>query len=96
MGLFCSRDRNSNSDTFGVVLVTIPNPAVDTVAGSQVCLDCVVQQRSGVQVYVDRVTCAVATGWKMSSAAEVYPVTNLDQLHFFGTAGDVIQIKWRN
>jgi hypothetical protein len=86
-----------NSLTFGVVIITIPDPAVSTTYGSELpCRSCLVQQQSGTQAYMDGVTAAAATGWKLSSTTPIpVPVDDVNKIHLFGTAGDVIQILYR-
>lgn len=92
-----SRDLTQNSNTGGVAIVTIADPAADISPDAQPCLSCLVLQQSGTQAYMNIGTPATAeTGWKLSSTMTIpVPITNLDKLHFFGTAGDVVQIVWR-
>ena len=91
---------NFNSSTGGVVVITIPNPAADiTHTSSQSCRSCVVQQYSGTQVYMNINTAATASSasWKLSTTSPIaVSIDDVQKLHFIGTAGDVIQIMWRN
>ena len=102
MGTTNSKSNTStdcNSITGGVVIITIPNPAADiTHTVSLPCRSCLVQQQSGTQVYLDIETAAAAaTGWKLSATSALpIPIDDVQKLHFFGTAGDVIQILWRD
>jgi hypothetical protein len=60
---------------------------------------CLVQQYSGTQVYmnINVVATAAATAWKISSITpHPIPVDDLSKLNFIGTAGDIVQILWRN
>ncbi len=98
MAVFHSKDLTENSTIGGVVLVTIADPAADiTHTASIPCRSCLVQQRSGTQVYMNIGTAAAAaTGWKLSSTTPIaVPVDDVQKLHFFGTASDVVQILWR-
>jgi hypothetical protein len=88
-----------NSSTGGVIIITIPNPAADiTHTATQPCRSCLVQQQSGTQVYLNiNTAAAAATGWKLSATSALpIPIDDVQKLHFFGTAGDIIQILWRN
>jgi hypothetical protein len=88
-----------NSITGGVIIITIPNPAEDIQHDeSQPCRSCLVQQQSGTQVYLDIETeAAAATGWKLSATSALpIPIDDVQKLHFFGTAGDIVQILWRD
>lgn len=90
-------DLTKNSDTGGFVSVTIAATPADITPDSQPCLSCLVQQKSGTQAYMNIRAEASADTWKLSSTSPIpVPVRNLNQLHFFGTAADVIQILWRN
>ncbi len=93
------KDLTENSRIGGVVLVTIatPTPADITHTASIPCRSCLVQQRSGTQIYMNIGTAAeAATGWKLSSTTPIaVPVDDVQKLHFFGTASDVVQILWR-
>jgi hypothetical protein len=95
---FHSKDLTQNSATGGVVIITIPDPAADTVHSSSVpCVSCLVQQISGTQAYMNIGTAAAAaTGWKLSSTTPIpMPIEDVQSLHFFGTAGDIVQILYR-
>lgn len=93
-----------NSYSGGVVIITIPNPAADTTYGSSLaCRSCLVMQKSGTQAYmnigtaVTTGTMATTTDWKLSSTTPIpVPINDVNTLHFCGTAGDRIQIVWRN
>ncbi len=86
-----------NSDQVGFVLITIGSPAVDIQPDYRPCLSCLVQQKSGTQAYLSLAAPATTGAWKLSATASIpVPVKNLDLLHFIGTAGDIIQILWRN
>jgi len=92
-------DTGLNSSTGGVIIITIPTPAADiTHTTAQPCRSCLVQQQSGTQVYMNiNTAAAAATGWKLSATSALpTPVDDVQKLHFFGTAGDIIQIFWRN
>ncbi len=98
MGDFYGKDLMENSTIGGVVLVTIAaTPADITHTASVPCRSCLVQQQSGTQVYMNIGTAAAAaTGWKLSSTTPIaVPVDDVQKLHFFGTASDVVQILWR-
>jgi hypothetical protein len=92
-------ETNRNSSTGGVIIITIADPAADiTHTESQPCRSCLVQQQSGTGVYMNIETAAAAaTGWKLSSTVPIaVPIDDVQKLHFFGTAADVVQIIWRN
>ena len=96
------KDMTINGGEGGVVCVTIGNPAADISPSSQECISCLVAQKAGTQVYmqlnaaVTSATMATSTDWKLSTTPIPVPVTNLNQLHFLGTAADNVQIAWRN
>lgn len=101
-GEFYSRDLTSNSNSGCVVIVTIADPAADISPDDQPCRSCLVQQKSGTQCYMNLntavipATMATTTDWKLSSTTPIpLPITNLNQIHLCGTAGDRIQIIWR-
>ena len=91
-----------NSLTGSVIIITIPNPAADKVYGTSTpCRTCYVSYLSGTQPYMNIDTAAAAaTGWKLDKTAGTppfeVPIDDVNKLHFFGTAGDKIQILWRN
>jgi hypothetical protein len=91
-----NRNLTLNSETGGVQLVTIPNPAADTAATDQTCVSCLVAQKSGTQAYMNISAACTTSHWKLSTTPIPVPVTNLKDLHFIGTAGDIIQILWRS
>jgi len=93
-----NRDTGINSVTGGVVIVTIPNPAADKVYGTSTpCIECLVAQQSGTQAYMDIDTAAAAaTGWKLSTTPISVKIDDVNKLHFFGTAGDIVQILYRS
>lgn len=86
-----------NSITGGVVLVTIPDPAADTTYGTATpCRSCLVQQKSGTQVYMNIDATATSSHWKLSSTTPIpVPIDDVNKLHFIGTAADVVQIMYR-
>lgn len=93
---FYSRDLTTNSKVGAVVLVTIGDPAADISPDSRPCVSCLIQQKSGTQIYATQNETASASSWKLSSTTPIpVPVANLNQLHFYGTAGDIAQIWWR-
>ena len=99
-GASTNLDLTKNSITGGVVAVTIGNPAADIQPSSQPCRSCTIQYYSGTQLYmnVDAVATAAATSWKISKisgAVLLYEIDDLNKLHFFGTAGDIVQIIYR-
>ena len=101
MSEFYNRDLTQNSNTGGVVIVTIPNPAADISPDSQPCLSCLVRAKSG-EIYmnldtaVTPATMTSTTDWKLSTSILMpLPITNLNRLHFCGVAGDRVQIIWR-
>jgi len=88
---------STNSESSGVVLVTVANPAVDVTPSSQVCKSCLIQQVSGTQAYLNIDAAATSSTWKLSSTGPIsIPINNLNRLHFIGTAADVIQVLWRD
>jgi hypothetical protein len=90
-------ETNRNSYTGGFVAVTIANPAADISPSSQPCRSCLVQQFSGTQAFMNIDAAATTSTWKLSSTSAIpVPIDDLSKLHFIGTAGDVIQILWRN
>ncbi len=100
-GNLSNRPTGVNSLTGGVVTVTIASPAVDIQPDSQDCRSCIIQYYSGTQLYmnVDAAATAAKTSWlisKVSGAHLEYEIDNLNKLHFIGTAGDIVQILWRN
>jgi hypothetical protein len=91
-----NRDLTKNSETGGVQIVTIPNPAADTSPTAQTCVSCMVAQKSGTQAYMNIGAACTTSHWKLSTTPIEVPVTNLENLHFIGTAADLIQILWRS
>jgi hypothetical protein len=90
------RDLAQSSLTGGVVIVTMPDPAADISPDSQPCKSCLVQQKEGTGMNMTIFETCTANKWELSTTTAIpVPVTNLDQLHFYGTAGDTIQIMWR-
>jgi hypothetical protein len=91
-------ETNRNSSTGGVIMITIANPAVDKQYGTSTpCRSCLVQQFSGTQAYMNIDAAATTSTWKLSSTSAIpVPVDDINKLHFIGTAGDIIQILYRN
>lgn len=91
----------NNGGEGGVVIVTVPDPAADVSPDSQEVTSCLVAQKAGTQAYMNfdeavvPATMATSTDWKLSTTPIPVPVHNLDQLHFSGTAGDLIMVLWR-
>jgi len=84
-----------NSDTGGLVMVTIANPAVDISPDSQPCRRCYVRHFSGTASFMNQNAASVAaSSWPLGTTIHYCPVRNLNQLHFIGTAGDKVQIMW--
>lgn len=98
--LIGSRDLTKNSEVGGVVLVTIAGTPADISPSAQVCLNCLVQLKSGTGCFMNIGAAATTSSFAIPKFAtsppiEV-PVTDLSQLHFIGTAADIVQILWRN
>ena len=93
-------DINRNSSTFGVVLVTIATgPASTAAAVSTPCRTCYVSLNTGSHdFYVDAITAATATGFKIAAAAAPFeiPINDVQKMNFIGTAGEIVQILWRS
>ncbi|HOK66366.1 MAG TPA: hypothetical protein PLV55_06095 [Anaerohalosphaeraceae bacterium] len=101
-----------NSQVFGVLNITIPNPAASVQCGTAGTTDsagqaalfsskpirsCLIQLVTGSNGYVDFHGAASANSWKLSSDyALPVPIDNLNKLYFYGDTGAVIQILWRN
>ena len=93
------RNVSSNSTDGGVLILTIPDPAEDTVCDESIpCRSVVIQQQSGTQAYLNIGAAATEEGgWKLSATSAMpIAIDDVQKIHFFGTAGDVIQIMYRN
>ena len=95
-----NRDLTKNSETAGVVLVTIAGSPVDISPSAQVCVSCLVQLKSGTGCYMNIGAAATTSHFLIPKAGTTppieVPVTDLSLLHFIGTAADVVQILWRS
>jgi hypothetical protein len=96
MSIVWRNDLTQNSNNGGVVIVTIAGSPVDVSPSAQPVVSCLVQQKSGTQVYMNIGAAATTSSWKLSSTSPIpVPVTNLNLLHFIGTAADTVQILYR-
>ena len=92
------RNLTINSDSWGETKVTIPNPAAAISPDSKAVLSCRVYSYSGSGVIYISPLAADNTGPVLPTTfamAVSMPVVNLNQMSFFGTAGDVAMIVWR-
>lgn len=90
-----NRDLTKNSDSGGLVMITIPTPAADILPDSQPCLRAFVRHFSGTASFMNvNVAAVAASSWPLGSTIHEMKVSNLNQLHFIGTAGDKVQILW--
>ena len=92
-------DTSINSLTIGVVIITIPNPAADVQYGTSVpCRTCWVSLNTGTHdFYVDGTTATTGTAYKIAAAWEKeIQIDDINKLHFIGTAGEKIQVLYRN
>jgi hypothetical protein len=89
---------NASSGSWGLVKVTIDNPAAAISPASRPCKSAKIYHLSGTATFVAP-TAAAATDLPLpTTLAEAFTIAieNLNQLSFFGTAGDVVMIIWRN
>jgi hypothetical protein len=103
-------DTGKNSSLGGVIAVTLGSANIQCgVSGTTDSTgtitfttfpvrSCLVQQYSGIQVYMNIgvVATAAPTAWKISTSPTPIPIDDLAKLNFIGTSGDIVQIIWRN
>lgn len=86
------------STEWGIVKVTIANPAASISPDFKAVKSCKIYHFSGTKTYLAR-SSAADTDLELPttlSTAFVLPIDNLAKLSFYGTAGDVACIVWRN
>jgi len=88
---------NYNSPDWGIVKVTIGNPAAAISPAAKAVKSCKVYHFSGTATFMAP-TAAAATDVALPTTAATalsMPIDDLAKLSFFGTAGDVVAILWR-
>lgn len=86
-----------NSGVMGIQLITVGAGPVSVAGTDQPCRTCLVMQKSGTQAYMNIGAAATTSHWKLlaTDAIEV-PVNNVNQINVNGTAGDIVQVLWRD
>lgn len=95
-----SLDLDLNSDNGGSIHLTIVSNVSRST--SQECREAMVRpvltNAGTVRCLFTKATttyCTSVTGMEMTNAIVVYPVTDTNQLSFWGTNGDEVDIQWR-